>query len=64
MSRQSFEEAVRDFLKYFPARIDEYEHLLTKNPLFIERTRNIGNLTAADVLNWGISGPMLRVPLG
>ena len=55
-----FEEAVRDFLKTFPARIDEYEHLLTKNPLFIERTRNIGNLTAADVLNWGISGPMAR----
>jgi NADH-quinone oxidoreductase subunit D len=32
-----FETAVRDFIKIFPKRIDEYETLLTKNPLFIDR---------------------------
>ncbi len=55
-----FETAVRKFLDLFPARIDEYEALLTKNPLFIERTRNIGVLTKEDALRWGASGPILR----
>jgi NADH-quinone oxidoreductase subunit D len=55
-----FEAAVRKFLDLFPARIDEYEALLTKNPLFIERTRNIGVLSKEDALSWGASGPILR----
>jgi NADH-quinone oxidoreductase subunit D len=55
-----FEEAVRSFLKTFPARIDEYEALLTKNPLFIERTKNIGVLSPEDALQWGVTGPPLR----
>jgi NADH-quinone oxidoreductase subunit D len=55
-----FEDAVRQFLAIFPKRIDEYESLLTKNPLFIERTRNIGYLSPQDALKWGITGPPLR----
>ena len=55
-----FEAAVRDFLKNFPARIDEYEALLTKNPLFLERTKGIGILSKEDALCWGITGPPLR----
>jgi NADH-quinone oxidoreductase subunit D len=55
-----FEAAVRQFLAIFPKRIDEYESLLTKNPLFIERTRNIGYLSPQDALKWGVTGPPLR----
>lgn len=55
-----FEDAVRQFIKIFPARIDEYEALLTKNPLFIERTKKIGVLSAEDAIRWGITGPILR----
>src|SRR5690606_37322851 len=55
-----FEDAVRNFLNIFPRRIDEYEALLTKNPLFIERTKDIGILTPEDALKWGVTGPMLR----
>lgn len=55
-----FEDAVRQFLAIFPKRIDEYESMLTKNPLFIERTRNIGYLSPQDALKWGITGPPLR----
>jgi len=55
-----FEDAVRQFLRIFPARIDEYEALLTKNPLFLERTRKIGVLTPQDALRWGVTGPTLR----
>lgn len=55
-----FESAVRDFLKYLPYRIDEYEALLTKNPLWLQRTQKIGYLSPEDALAWGVTGPMLR----
>lgn len=55
-----FEAAVRDFLKSFPARVDEYEALLTKNPLFLERTKKIGILKPEVALDYGITGPILR----
>ena len=42
------------------ARIDEYETLLTKNPIWIERNRGVGVLTAEQCLRWGVTGPMLR----
>jgi NADH-quinone oxidoreductase subunit D len=55
-----FEAAVRGFIGAFPARIDEYEALLTKNPLVLERTVHLGVLSAQDALKWGITGPPLR----
>jgi NADH-quinone oxidoreductase subunit D len=39
-----FEATVRNFIKIFPARIDEYERLLTKNPILLKRTIGIGIL--------------------
>ena len=55
-----FEAAVRKFIQYFPPRIDEYEALLTKNPLLIDRTVKIGVLHKEDALSYGVTGPMLR----
>jgi len=55
-----FDAAVREFVRIMPKRIDEYESLLTKNYLFLERTRNIGVITAEECIRWGISGPILR----
>jgi NADH-quinone oxidoreductase subunit D len=55
-----FETAVREFLAQFPQQVDEYEALLTRNPIFLERTQNIGILKPEDALAWGITGPMLR----
>ncbi len=55
-----FETAVRDFIKIFPRRIDEYERLLTKNPLFIDRMADIGYLSKETALSYGVTGPMLR----
>jgi NADH-quinone oxidoreductase subunit D len=55
-----FEKAVRDFIKYFPKRIDEYEALLTKNPIFLDRLVDIGKMDAATALQHGVTGPMLR----
>lgn len=55
-----FEEAVRDFLDYLPYRLDEYEALLTNNPIWIDRTKGIGVIDAETALAWGLSGPSLR----
>ncbi len=53
-------EGVRTFIKQMPARIDEYERLLTKNPIWRERLIGIGLITAEDALDYGFSGPSLR----
>jgi NADH-quinone oxidoreductase subunit D len=55
-----FETAVRNFLKIFPKRVDEYESLLTKNPLFLDRLYGIGKLDKETALQHGVTGPMLR----
>jgi NADH-quinone oxidoreductase subunit D len=55
-----FESAVRDFIKIFPKRVDEYERLLTKNPLFLDRVLGIGKLSGANALQYGVTGPNLR----
>jgi len=55
-----FEAAVRNLLKILPNRIDQYESLLTKNPLFIDRTVGIGKISAEDAVNWGLTGATLR----
>jgi NADH-quinone oxidoreductase subunit D len=55
-----FEDAVRKFISDFPARIDEYHRLLTKNPIFMDRTKKIGVLPPDVALNHGVTGPMLR----
>lgn len=55
-----WEDTVRAFLKILPDRVAQYERLLTKNPLFIDRTKNIGVISGEDALRWGLSGPTLR----
>ena len=55
-----FEPAVRDFLKVFPKRIKMYEGLLTKNPLFIDRTKGIAAISGEEATLWGMTGPSLR----
>lgn len=55
-----FDEAVRAVLDYLPRRLDEYEALLTNNPIWLDRTRNIGVIDGATALAWGLTGPSLR----
>lgn len=55
-----FEAAVRDFIAYLPKRIDEYEALLTKNPIYIDRTKGIGVISGEEAVHWGLTGPTLR----
>ncbi|MGH2395907.1 MAG: NADH dehydrogenase (quinone) subunit D [bacterium] len=51
---------VRTFLEGFPARIDEFETLLTDNLIWRQRTEGVGVLTAEDALRYGCTGPVLR----
>jgi NADH-quinone oxidoreductase subunit D len=53
-------KAVEAFLDEMPRHIDEYESLLTNNPLFKERMVGIGVLRAEDAIAWGVTGPALR----
>ncbi len=55
-----FEDAVRDFLRIFPRRIKQYEALLSKNPIYLDRTKGIGGISSEDALRWGLTGPNLR----
>jgi NADH-quinone oxidoreductase subunit D len=51
---------VRAFLKKMPEKIDEYQNLLTGNPIFIHRLKNVGHLSAEDAIALGVTGPPLR----
>jgi NADH-quinone oxidoreductase subunit D len=55
-----FLDRVRDFARRFPARVDEYENLLTANPIWEMRTKGVARLTAEDAVALGASGPTLR----
>lgn len=55
-----WEDTVRAFIKILPDRVAQYERLLTKNPLFLDRTRNVGVISGEEALRWGLTGPPLR----
>ena len=55
-----FLELCNKFVDEFPASVDEYETLLTENPIFKLRTQGIGYLSREDALRLGMTGPMLR----
>jgi NADH-quinone oxidoreductase subunit D len=57
---EGFERDVAKFCDYFLPKIDEYEQLLTKNRIWINRTRNIGVLSGEDAIALGVTGPVLR----
>ena len=51
---------LREFIAYFKPKLDEYDALLTFNPIFLARTEGVGLLTPEEAVNWGLSGPNLR----
>jgi NADH-quinone oxidoreductase subunit D len=57
---EPFADMVEKFAATFPRRIDDYETLLTKNPIFVDRTRGVGIMSREDALRYGASGPVLR----
>ena len=53
-------QKVRQFVDYFPSKIDEYERLLTKNPIWLDRTQGVGVMNREEAINYSMSGPILR----
>ncbi len=51
---------VETFLDEFPPRVAIFEKLLTKNPIWLDRTVNVGVISAEEALNLSMSGATLR----
>jgi NADH-quinone oxidoreductase subunit C/D len=51
---------VRDFLDYLPARLDHYRKMSIDNRILQERSIGIGEYTAAEAIEWGVTGPGMR----
>jgi NADH-quinone oxidoreductase subunit D len=55
-----FHEAVKSFLDAFPEKLNEYEDLLTRNQIWLKRTRGVGVVSKDDTMSYGLVGPMAR----
>jgi NADH-quinone oxidoreductase subunit C/D len=53
-------QLVREFVEYFPKRLDEYEKLVMQNAMFKARTRGVGTYTQEEAIEWGVTGAGLR----
>ena len=57
---RGWQQRVKKFIDIFPSRVDEYESLLTNNQIWMGRTQGIGYMSLEDMLDLGVTGPMLR----
>jgi len=49
-----------EFVKSMPSKIQDYENIITKNPIFVARTRDVGIISKKTALQYSITGPNLR----
>ena len=57
---RGWQKRIKTFIDVFPSRVDEYEELLTNNRIWIGRTQGVGRISLEDMLDLGVTGPMLR----
>jgi NADH-quinone oxidoreductase subunit D len=57
---RGWDKAVRKFIDAFPSRVDEYEALLERNPIWLERTKGVGFVPLEEMLELGVTGPLIR----
>src|SRR5881392_2949670 len=57
---RGFHQAVSAFLDRFPSKVDEYEDLLTKNEIYLKRTRGVGRISKEDAIAYSLLGPVAR----
>ena len=55
-----WDDKLRAFLRYMPARLAEYDGLVMRNPIFRARTQGVGAYTLEEAIDWGVTGPGLR----
>jgi NADH-quinone oxidoreductase subunit D len=51
---------IREFIKLLPKRLDEYEAMLSEQPIWLERTQNVAVLDVTGCVALGVTGPVLR----
>jgi len=56
----AFKEKCLEFVNMLPARINDYEQLLTENRIWLKRNKAVGVISAEDAINLGMSGPIVR----
>jgi NADH-quinone oxidoreductase subunit D len=57
---EGFEAKVKEIVESFPHRFDDYERLLTRNRIWLNRTVGVGKISAEDAIDLSVSGPILR----
>ena len=57
---RGWQGVVKKFLDGFPSKIEEYETLLSSNPIWLSRTKGVGCIPLEDMLDLGVTGPMIR----
>jgi NADH-quinone oxidoreductase subunit D len=57
---RGWEQAVGKFIREIDSKIDEYEELLNANPIFLKRVKGVGFLPLEKLLDYGVTGPMIR----
>jgi NADH-quinone oxidoreductase subunit D len=57
---RGWQNAVGKFIRQFPSKVDEYEELLDSNPIWKIRTQGVGFIPLEDMLDLGVTGPMIR----
>ena len=57
---EGFLDELRAFVDQFPSKVEEVERLLTRNRIWVERTKDLGVITPAEAVAWGLTGPNLR----
>ena len=57
---RGWQHVVGKFIRAFPSKVDEYEELLDTNPIWTRRTQGVGIAPLEDLLDLGVTGPMIR----
>ncbi|HZW80163.1 MAG TPA: NADH-quinone oxidoreductase subunit C/D [Candidatus Deferrimicrobiaceae bacterium] len=57
---RGWEKMFRDFIRYLPPRLIEYDRTVMRNSIFKARTQGVGNFTVNEAIEWGVTGANLR----
>ncbi|MGH9679115.1 MAG: NADH-quinone oxidoreductase subunit C/D, partial [Candidatus Acidiferrales bacterium] len=57
---QGWDQLMREFVQYLPARLKEYDREVMQNRIFQGRTKGVGLYTRDEAIDWGVTGPNLR----
>ena len=57
---QGWDKPIREFIDYFPPRLDHYDKMVMRNGVLQRRTQGVGSYTTEEAIEWGVTGPGLR----